>query len=59
MTDEKKIKKIPFPRYTREEDLRCELTDKHINEIRLRRAKGESYGQIAKDYSVSPQTILL
>lgn len=48
---------MEFPRYTREENRACKLTDNQIEEIKIRHQKGESYPEIAKDYNVTPQTI--
>lgn len=48
---------IKFPRYTRKENRACKLNDKQICEIRMRRANGEPYTKIAKDYDVSSRAI--
>ena len=50
-------KLIKFPKYSREENLACKLTDDNIRSIRRLRKQGESYYEIAKHFSVSPQTI--
>lgn len=46
-----------FPRYTREENRNCKLTDKQICAIRIRHDNGESYPEIAEDYEITPQAI--
>lgn len=46
-----------YPRYTREENRNCKLTDKQICAIRIRHDNGDSYSEIAEDYEVTPQAI--
>lgn len=53
-----KINEKKFPRYTREENLSCKLTDKQIKAIPERRRHGETYKKIALDYGVSLQAIV-
>lgn len=48
---------LKHPKYTREENLACKLTDKQIAEIQTRHKKGEFYSVIAKDYNITPQAI--
>ena len=48
---------MKFPRYTREENLKCKLTDEQIKQIRARRKQGDSYQTIANDYGVSAPAI--
>ena len=46
-----------YPRYTREENLSCKLSDDDIKEIRRRRQDGESCRTIAEDFPVSIGTV--
>ena len=48
---------MKFPRYTREENRSCKLTDAEIVEIRELRTSGMSYGEIARDFDMSPSGI--
>ncbi|MDZ4286194.1 MAG: hypothetical protein U1A23_04645 [Candidatus Sungbacteria bacterium] len=48
---------MDFPRYTRDENLKCKLTDIQIKEIKERRERGESYTSIASEYDITPQTV--
>ena len=49
--------KEKFPKYTREENRACKLTDNQISEIQSRREKGEIYSSIARDYGITPQAV--
>ncbi len=51
------MNQINFPKYTREENLACKLSDEQITEARERRKTGESYPSIAQDFKVTPQAI--
>ena len=53
----KKSMKEKFPKYTREENRACKLTDNQISEIQSRREKGEIYSSIARDYGITPQAV--
>ncbi len=53
------MRKIIYPRYTREQDLRCKLTDKDIKEIQVMNKLGVSRKEIAKIFKVSLGTICL
>ena len=48
---------MEFPKYTREENKGCKLTDKQIQEIKERRERGETYADIAKDYNITEQAV--
>ena len=48
---------IPYPKYTKSEDLRCKLTEKDIVRIRLRKRIGATTKELAKDFNVCPMTI--
>jgi len=50
----KKYPKIEYPKYTREQDNRCKLTDEQILEIRSKR---EGIFKCAKKFNVSVSTI--
>ena len=49
--------KIKFPRYTREENRACKLSDAQILEIQKRRKRGETKEEIADDYDVTASAI--
>lgn len=51
------MKELEFPKYTREENLACKLTDIQIKEIRAKRKSGLTYPQIAKNYNITPQAV--
>ena len=51
------MNEIKYPKYTREENLACKLSDKQISEIQIRKKNGESYKQIAISYNVTQQTV--
>lgn len=48
---------MKHPKFTREENRACKLTDKQIDEIKTRRLHGESYPNIAKDYNITVQAV--
>ena len=53
-----KIEKIKeFPKYSREENRMCKLTDDDISVVREMRQSGMTYKQIAKEFNVSAQAI--
>lgn len=52
-----KIRKIPYPRYKREEKLNIKFKTKDIEEARRMRNTGLSFRKIGKIFNVSPFTI--
>lgn len=48
---------LEHPRLTREENRACKLTDEQIMEMKTRRANGDSYAEIARDYGVSSPAV--
>jgi hypothetical protein len=49
--------KQKFPRFTREENRSCKLSDKQILEIQKRRKAGETKEEIAVDYNITPTAV--
>lgn len=50
---------MKYPRYTRQQDLRCKLTDKDIAEIRKLHSSGMNYSEISRVFNVSQRTIMM
>ena len=48
----------PYPKYTREQDARCKLTDLDIQRMRYLRGQGQSIRQIAGEMGVSHTAVL-
>jgi len=51
------MKKIKYPRYTREQDLRCKLSENNIKRIKPLYKEGSSVNKISKIFKVSTGTI--
>src|SRR3990167_1489568 len=51
-------KKIKYPKYTREQNLACKLTDKQIADIRRKKSQGYKIKKLMSLYKVCKGTIL-
>ena len=51
------MKKVKYPKYTREQNLSCKLSDYDIKHIKFLKAWGNPVKEIAKKFNVSQQII--